>query len=37
MSAQYSDRQLSVILDFMRRSVEMMHAETMKLTGEEKK
>jgi DNA-binding MarR family transcriptional regulator len=37
VSAHYSDRELSVILDFMRRSVEMMHAETMKLTGEEEK
>ncbi len=34
VSATYTDRELSVILDFMRRSVAMMHAETTKLTGE---
>jgi hypothetical protein len=37
VAAHYSDSELSVILDFMRRSVEVMHAETMKLTGEEEK
>jgi len=34
VAATYSDRELSVILDFMRRSVAVMHSETMKLTGE---
>ena len=37
VAAGYSDRELSVILDFMRHSAEMMHAETMKLSGEEEK
>jgi hypothetical protein len=29
----YSERELTVILDFLRRSAEMLHAETLKLTG----
>src|SRR4030081_3605831 len=37
VAAGYSDRELSVILDFMRHSVEMMQAETAKLAGEKEK
>lgn len=37
VSTNYTEAELSVILDFMRRSVEVMHAETLKLTGEEEK
>lgn len=37
VAASYSDRELTVILDFMRRSVEIMHAETMKLSGVQEK
>jgi DNA-binding MarR family transcriptional regulator len=33
VAATYSDRELSVILDFMRRSVALLHAETLKLRG----
>jgi len=33
VASGYSERELSVILDFMRRSVEVMHAETQKLGG----
>jgi DNA-binding MarR family transcriptional regulator len=33
VASGYSDRELSVILDFMRRSVEVMRAETQKLGG----
>jgi len=33
----YSDRELEVILDFMRRSVALLHAETVKLQPDEQK
>ena len=33
----YSDRDLEVILDFMRRSVELLHRETLKLQPDEQK
>ena len=33
VAASYSDRELKVILDFMRRSVALLHKETVKLRG----